>query len=147
MRFRHLEKESLLQQCLDISSGMFIGLDKMGIVILANAKASEILGFPIDEITGKNWFKSFIPGSEGEEIRAVFAKLISGEITSVEFFENEVLTSTGELKTILWHNSILYDKKNNVVGLLSSGEDITDLKDTSSALKKKLAKYEPNIEF
>ena len=147
MPFRYLKKESFLQQCLDISSSMFIALDKQGIVILANEKASELLGFPIDEIIGKNWFDDFIPGTEGEEVRAVFTKIISGEITSVEFFKNEVLTSSEELKTILWHNSILYDKKNNVVGLLSSGEDITDLKDTSSALKKKLAKYEPNIEF
>ena len=137
MFYRHVEKESLLQQCLDISSGMFIALDKQGIVILANEKASELLGLPIDEIIGKKWFMSFVPGAEGKEVRAVFAKIVSGDITSVEFFENEILTSSGELKTILWHNSILYDKKNNVVGLLSSGEDITDLKNTSSALMKK----------
>ncbi|MDP8219764.1 MAG: PAS domain S-box protein, partial [Candidatus Stygibacter frigidus] len=137
MPFRHVESESLLQQCLDISSGMFIGLDKLGNVILANEKASEILGLPIEEIIGKNWFDIFIPGVEGEEVRAVFAKIITREITSVEFFENEVITYTGDLKTIRWHNSILYDRDNNVIGLLSSGADITALKDTSSALSKK----------
>lgn len=137
MPYKHLKEDRLLQQCLDISSGMFIALDKQGRVILANEKASEILGYPIDEIIGKNWFSHFVSGSEGEEIRAVFAKIISGEITEVEFFENDVLTRSGELKTVRWHNSILFDRKNIVLGLLSSGEDITDLKDTSSALMTK----------
>jgi len=50
---------------------MFIALDKKGVVILANAKASEILELLIDEIIGKNWFDHFIPSYKNEEIKEI----------------------------------------------------------------------------
>jgi PAS domain S-box-containing protein len=136
MPFSFAKNDKLLQQCFDIAGVMFIGLDTQGKVMLANIKASEVFGFPVKEIVGKNWFSNFLPESEREEVYEVFKKMISGKIDHIEFFENNVLTSSGETKTIYWHNSILYDKKGHICGLLSSGQDITGHKLTSTQLAK-----------
>jgi len=51
---------------------------------------------------------------------------MSGGIQDVEFFENNVCTRNGEERRIAWHNTILKDDNNQIVGILSSGEDITE---------------------
>ncbi|MCK5794629.1 MAG: response regulator, partial [Anaerolineales bacterium] len=51
-------------------------------------------------------------------------KLLKGEIT--EFYENPVVTKSGEERLIAWHNTVLTNDKGEGTGNLSSGEDITD---------------------
>jgi diguanylate cyclase (GGDEF)-like protein len=53
---------------------------------------------------------------------------MSGDIINVTNYENPVKTKSGEIKTILWHNTLLKDSDENIIGLISSGEDITDRK-------------------
>jgi signal transduction histidine kinase len=51
------------------------------------------------------------------------------------YIENPVLTSAGEERMIAWHNSLLRDADGQVIGTLSSGEDITDRKKFERALR------------
>ena len=122
------EEKDRAQRYLDIAGVMFIAINAKGKVILANRKASEILEYEQEEIIAKNWFDSFLPDSNKDQVRTYFAKLIAGEIEQLEYYENPVLTKGGKEKHIVWHNIILKDDEGNVVGTLSSGEDITDLK-------------------
>ena len=46
---------------LDISSVIFVALDKNGSVKLVNKKGCQVLGFTKEEIIGKNWFDHCIP--------------------------------------------------------------------------------------
>ncbi len=48
------------------------------------------------------------------------------KIEPVEFFENPVMTKSGEERLIAWHNSVIRDEAGQIVGHLSSGEDITE---------------------
>ena len=63
---------------------------------LINQKGCEIIGYTESQVLGKNWFDFFVPERLRESVRQVFFKIISGEIEQVEFFENPVLTSSGE---------------------------------------------------
>ncbi|MCF7920457.1 MAG: PAS domain-containing protein [Candidatus Cloacimonetes bacterium] len=134
---KYLKRQNeILQQCLDIANVMFIGLDIEGKIILANRKAGEILRLPCSDIVGKNWFDNFIPDNDRVMIKSVFNELVSGKRDRVEFFENNILDSGQQEKTILWHNSILYDHHGKMEGLLSSGKDITKQKKAESDLEK-----------
>jgi len=53
---------------------------------------------------------------------------MKGNLEPVEYFENNVITAKGEERVIAWHNTLLRDEDNNIVGTLSSGQDVTDLK-------------------
>ena len=55
---------------------------------------------------------------------------------SSEYFENIVVTGTGEERIISWHNTVLFDDAGNITGTLSSGEDITNRKKMEKELLK-----------
>lgn len=119
------QERNKAQNFLDIAGVIIVGLDKNGNVILINHKGSEILGYDQNKIIGKNWITKFIPTSQRKEIRAVMKNIVNNDIKLFEYYENPVLTKEGEEKLIAWHNALLKDENNNIIGVLSSGEDIT----------------------
>lgn len=118
------EKERA-ERYLDVAGVMIRVLDRTGNVILINRKGREILGYEEEEIVGKNWFDVFVPERSRNEIRAVFSELINGELGPAEYYENPIVTRSGEERLIAWHNSLLKDGEGWVIATLSSGEDIT----------------------
>ncbi len=122
------QERDRVQMYLDIVGVIIIAIDANQQISLINKKGCEILGYTEEEIIGKNWFDHFLPKKIKEEVKAVFAKLIAGEIESDEYFENPVLTKTGQERMIAWHNAIIKDKTGKIIGALSSGEDITKRK-------------------
>ena len=102
---------------------------------LINQKGCEILGYNESQVLGKNWFDYFVPERLREGIRQVFFQIVSGETERVEFFENPVLTSSGEERVIAWRNAVLRDDKGKIVEILSTGEDVTARRQTEEALK------------
>jgi PAS domain S-box-containing protein len=114
------------QEYLDIAGIMIVKLDSEGRVALINQKGCKILGFNREEIIGKSWFDSFLPERIRQETKFVYQNLMRGDNAPFEYFENSVLTATGEERTIAWHNTILRDDAGDPKGTLSSGEDITD---------------------
>jgi PAS domain S-box-containing protein len=127
------EKERA-QRYLDIAGVMFVANDADGRVTLINKKGCEILGYEPEELIGKNWFDIIIPERARDEVKAVFNRLMAGDILPVEYFENPVLTKTGDERIIAWHNVILKDGAGNVIGTLASGEDITKRKQAEESL-------------
>ncbi len=123
------------QLYFDIAGVMLIVLGGDEKVHQINHKGCEILGCKESEIVGKNWFDSFILPDKRDQVRAVFRKGISGEVESVEYFENSVLTKKKEVRIIAWHNTLLKDDIGKIIGTLSSGEDITERKRVQEALQ------------
>lgn len=124
------------QRYLDIAGVMLVAIGADERVELINQKGAALLGGNVDEIVGANWFELFVPGDQREEVRAVFEKLMSGEVEPVERYENHVLTVQGELRLIAWHNTVLRDDDGRITGTLSSGDDITSRRAVSEALRK-----------
>jgi len=126
------------QKYLDVAGVTLVALDAKQKVSLINKRGCEILGHPEEEIIGKNWFDNFVPDRVRSEVVAVFNKLMAGEIELVEYYENSVLTKTGGELLIAWHNTVLTDERGNTIGILSSGEDITERR----LLWKRMIEYE-----
>jgi PAS domain S-box-containing protein/putative nucleotidyltransferase with HDIG domain len=121
-----LQERESAQRLRDIAGVMFVGLNDRGEITLINRKACEILECEQEEAIGKIWFDSFLPERTRDQTRTVFSRILTGEIEPVEYFENPILTNTGEERIIAWHNTLVEDDKGSIVGTLSSGEDITD---------------------
>ncbi|NBD36755.1 MAG: PAS domain S-box protein, partial [Chloroflexi bacterium] len=123
------------QQYLDIAGTIFIALDATGKVTLVNQKGSEVLGYAQQEIIGQNWFDHFLPARIREEIKGVFEMLMAGEIEPVEYYESYVVTREGEERAIRWHNTVLKNE-GQIIGILGSGEDITERKQAEATLRR-----------
>jgi PAS domain S-box-containing protein len=130
------------QQYLDLAGVMFAAINKEGIITLVNKKLCEISAYREDELLGQNWIDLMIPENLKKEIIPLFQKFLSGELTTVKYNENPILTKTGEEKLIAWHNTILKDDEGNINGHLSSGTDITDQKKTENEIRKLLIEKE-----
>ena len=120
------------QQYLDVADVMLVALDVDQRVTLINPAGCEILGYEEAEILGQNWFDRFIPGDDTDEIKSVFDRIIAGDVEPVNSYKNPVMCSDGSQRWMAWHNSILRDHQGQIIGLFSSGEDITQIRASES---------------
>ena len=134
------------QAYLDVAEVMIlvIGVDQT--VRLINKKGCRVLGYPEEEIVGKNWFESFLPEHVKGQVQEVFAQLVSGKVEPVVYSENSVLTSSGDERLISWQNTLLYDEKGQILGTMSSGSDVTERKKHEVALRRSEAELRAIVE-
>ncbi len=126
-KYLHQEKENA-RRYLDIAGVIILVLNKKEEITLINQKGCQILGYNSEDIIGKKWFDNFLPKHINEQVKEVFHKILAGDISPVEYFENPILTKHGQERIIAWHNTFLKDDAGNITGSLSSGEDITERK-------------------
>ena len=134
------------QKYLDIAGVLMVVINASQRVTLINKRGCELLGYREEEIVGKNWFDCFLPERDRDRVRAGFVQLIAGEVKPAEYFENPVLTQSGEERIIAWHNTILTDEAGNVTHTLSSGEDITERKRAEEELRIAHEELERRVE-
>gem|GEM_PF-4840071 len=108
-------------------------LDSNANIQLINRKGCQILGHEQKELIGRNWFDLCLPHGEANNVNAFFRRIVSGEDSQLEYHENQILTRTGRKLMIAWHNSRLIDSTGVCVGTLSSGEDITQIREMEKA--------------
>lgn len=121
---------------LDFAATFIVVIDPDERVSFINKKGVEILGYPKEEIIGKNWFDVFIPAGIRSALKAVFRQILSGERALFEYNENFVVTKSGAERFIAWHNTILRDQSGKLVSVLSLGNDITENKMMDAILLK-----------
>jgi len=122
------EERDRAQKYLDVAAVIFVVLDANGRVTLINNRGCEILRYKEEDIIGKNWFDNFLPEGVRKDVKAVFKKLCTGNLEPVEYFENPILTKDGDERLIAWNNTLLRTEQGEIIGTLSSGEDITERK-------------------
>ena len=130
------QEQQRTQQYLDVAEVMLLALDPSGNVKSINPKGCQILGLPEEEILGKNWFDNFLTPEETDKVKEGFKEILSGKMEHAEYFENHIQRPDGSKRLIAWHNSILLDEQNQVTGIFSSGEDITERKAAEIELVK-----------
>ena len=123
------------QQYLDIAEVILVALDNHGQISLINPCGCRTLGYTEQELLGKDWFDICIPADVRAVVRQQFHRMITGDLESVSYYENKVLTSSGDERLIAWHNNLLHDVQGQIIGSLSSGEDITRRKQAEDAIQ------------
>jgi len=118
------EKERA-QKYLDVAGVMLVALVAKGRITLMNRCGCEILGYHEGELIGRNWFDVCVAERARDQVKGVFSWLTVGAVKSVEYYENPIVTRSGEERLIAWYNVILRDESGRATGTLSSGEDIT----------------------
>ena len=133
----HVARErDTAQRYLDVAGVMMMVFAADETISLVNRQGCEVLGYgAADELLGRNWIDVFIPAPKRFEMRAAFHSFLDGTMPTVEHFENEIVTASGEVRIISWHNQRLFDDSGKATGILSSGEDITDRRRAEEALR------------
>lgn len=125
------------QLYLDTAEVLLVALDINGNVTMLNRKGEELLGYKEDEILGKSWFElGLLPNDTEEKIRHFFEKLITLTEISHESIEHAIINKKGKEIILSFRNALLFDDNKKVIGILSSGVDITKQISTERELQK-----------
>ncbi len=132
------------EKYLDLAGFIILGLDRTGKIEVLNKKGCELLGFA-EPPTGRCWF-DFIPKRFQPEIREAFRQLAQGSGLITDY-ENMIIAANGQERLISWHNTVLMDEMGNVIGMVSSGEDITEQRKADEELREAKDTLESLINF
>ncbi|MHA1557846.1 MAG: PAS domain S-box protein, partial [Candidatus Heimdallarchaeota archaeon] len=141
-----IEEKDRTQKYLNLADALIIALDCDGNVIMINNTGCEILNRSEEEVIGKNWYKNFIPEKDKSRLLIRFQGLISGKRGSISTITNPIVRKSGEERIIRWKTDIRRDQQNRIIGILSSGIDITDEIKTQEALKIFQTRYQRLLE-
>ncbi len=137
-------KMNMAQLYFEMPDVIIVTIGKNEEVTQINKIGAKTLGYAKEEIVGKNWFSNFIPTRIRETLRTNFHKMLKGTIP-LEHYENPILTKEGSERIIAWHN-ILVKEKNNIVGTLSSGADVTELRLAEKARRESEERFRTTVE-
>ena len=114
------------EQYLHVATVMFVSLDADGKVNMINEKACAVLECSKKDIIGQNLFDMFLTKSQKQEFKNIFKNMVNGTISGTEYYENEIITPKGEIKYIAWHTTTVRDARGKIVGVLCSGDDLSE---------------------
>ncbi|BER91759.1 HD domain-containing phosphohydrolase [Atrimonas thermophila] len=139
-KYREMERtlrreRDRLREYLRIADIIFVVLNLQGEVVLINQKGAEILGYPQEEILGKNWFDFFIPERLRDKIRNVFQGVVAGEIEQFGYYENPILDRYGRERLIAWRNTLLKNEQGQIEEVIAAGLDITEARKMEEKLR------------
>ncbi len=122
-----LQKEHQLADLyMNIEGMLILTLDLNGDIAMINEKGSKLLEVNYDEVIGKNFIDNFIPEDIRSNIRDVFDRVINKETEIVLHYNNNIIDSKGKIHHIAWTNNQIKDIDGNIIGIISSGLDITN---------------------
>lgn len=78
------------------------------------------------ELLGRDWFDAVVPAADRLDAGRAFARVVSGVEPPRDSLETFVRTNGGDDRKIAWRNSTLRDEDGEIVGVLRSGEDVTE---------------------
>jgi diguanylate cyclase (GGDEF)-like protein/PAS domain S-box-containing protein len=135
--FFEVGKESkVFRDYIEYAGVMFVVIDKDGRVALVNRKGFEILGYPEEEIIGRDWFMNFLPEDRRSEVKEYFMKVLRGEEPISDYYRNATVLTKDGVKILQWQNMLLKNSDGKIFGILSSAEDITEKKHMEEQLKQ-----------
>ena len=133
--------EDRAQHYLDVARTILLVLRTDQTVELLNRHGRELLGYEDGELIGRDWYDAVVPEDDRQPRRDNFARVLQdGE--RFTYHQGDVVTLAGERRTIAWRNTLLRGPSGEVVGILASGEDITERLRAEEEISR-LAYYDP----
>jgi len=114
----------VLSSLFDTIQIIILILDENGKIVSFNRYMEQLSGYSLDEVQGKDWFKTFLLQKDQQKIRSVFDDAISGYQTKGNI--NPIRIKNGEERLIEWFDQNRFDDKGNIIGIVATGLDVTD---------------------
>ncbi|WP_301677168.1 sensor histidine kinase [Methanoculleus methanifontis] len=119
-------QRDLVQRYLDVAGVLFVAIGTDHTIRLVNRHGCEMLGYREEELLGKDWFDTVVPGAFREARRQTFNEAIARKNTLPEQREHPVVTRSGDELILAWQDTVLTGDDGGPIGIIGSGADITD---------------------
>jgi PAS domain S-box-containing protein len=128
------EERDLAESLIETAQAIVLVLDPEGTIVRFNPFMSELSGYSLAELKGKNWFETFLPLRDRERIHSLFEQAVGDIQTRGNV--NAIVTKDGRERLIEWYDKTLKDRAGNVVGVVAVGHDITERKEAEKTLRQ-----------
>ncbi|MDQ1334715.1 MAG: two-component system, cell cycle sensor histidine kinase and response regulator CckA, partial [Thermodesulfobacteriota bacterium] len=128
---RYRQERDFADSLVQTAQTIVLLLDSEGRIVRVNPYFEELTGYRMTELKGRDWFSIFLPEEDRARIRDVFLKAV-GDIET-KGNTNTILTKDGRPREIEWYDKTLKDGEDRIIGLLSTGHDITERKRAEEA--------------
>lgn len=140
-----IEERRRMEEALRASEGRFrelletvhqvaIILDPAGNITFCNDFLLRLTGWSRDEVLGRSWFDLFIPEAVRDEVKELFGNAMETSVLP-SHYENPIVTRDGDLRTIVWDNTLLRGADGSLVGTASLGWDVTEHRSLEDQLR------------
>ncbi len=130
-----LRKERDFAEALvETAQTIVLVLDLQGRILRFNPYMENVSGYALAEVQGKDWFSTFLPARSAEHTKALFLEAVNGIQTRGNV--DAIVTRDGRERLIEWYSKTLRDGDGNAIGLLATGQDITERKRVEDALRE-----------
>ena len=137
---KQLEREkNFIDSLLDTANSLIVCLDSDEKILVFNKECEKITGYTFEEVRGKDWREMFIPGENRRPSSLNFSQWIKKH--PEDRYEGPLMTKSGEIKTILWSNTVFSPPDSDEIMAVAIGHDITKKKSAESALKESEQRY------
>ncbi|MFD2110516.1 PAS domain S-box protein [Thiorhodococcus fuscus] len=120
------EERDLSNTLIDTIQAIVVLLDPEGRIVRFNHYMEELCGYRLAELKGCSWFETLLPERERDSARNRFGAALHGTSTCGAL--NAIQTRDGEERLIEWHDKALAGPDGAVIGLLATGQDVTERK-------------------
>jgi PAS domain S-box-containing protein len=139
-KLQEMEKEKSLREerdfaksLIETAQAIILVLDVNGRILSFNPYMTDISGYSLAEVKGKDWFSTFLPVKEQLRIQNIVKNALGNNQTKGNV--NAIVTKGGRELQIEWYDKTLKDVDGNVIGLLVIGHNITERRQMEESLR------------
>ena len=125
------ERHSYENELIDAIPVPLFFLDMNGTFVGSNVAFAKFIGMPDTEVGKKGVYQLLAPDNPDKH-REIDRILV--ERGSVKPFEDEAIGAKGRLFHVVYRKSLVHDADGNITGIVTTIDDLTDLKDAEKAL-------------
>lgn len=140
---RVIASEKRFKELMENMEMIALILDNDGKIQFCNDYLLQLTGWELQQVINQDWFEMFVPPELNLKDN-VFSLAKIDKLTT--YGENEIITKTGERRTIAWSNTLLKDASSQTIGVASIGQDITDRLQFEKKLQESEELYKSLVE-
>ena len=126
-------EHELSEGIINTTQQIVLFLDTEGRIVRFNKYMEDLTGWRLDEVKGRDWFETFLPDHDRDQIRKVYNQSLCGERTRANV--NPIITRDGRKRDIEWYDAPLTNPGGELIGLICTGVDITERKWAEQSLR------------
>lgn len=131
------ESEQKFREILENIQLVTVSLDNSGKVIFCNDFLLKLTGWEKKEVIGQNWIETFIPPESRVEAKAVFLEEHADDVLpACNNYTCSILTKQGNLRTVSWKGTFLWDTNRSSEGRICFGENVSDRRQAEEVFKR-----------
>ena len=135
-----LASENRYRSLIETSGSVLIGIGTDGRVFEWNREAERVYGVPRSLALGQDYYRTFLDADKRDAVREDVAQVLDGK--STRSFETVVRGRDAAEYRLIWNITRLVGVGGDAIGVIASGQDITELKRLDSERRALEAKVQ-----